>query len=527
MKKTPTTITLLALVAGVGLLASGYFLYNYHSESQRNMELERKLIELTKQEQQSTVMQRVNAQMEEIANEQRRISDEQRKAAEEQTMVAEQERQNAEQQRQQAVQERQNALLAEHKAIEASKIAQQERSIAEQQRSEAEYSKSVADTLSYIALARSLGNTAITQFRAGNQEIADMLAFTATLYTARYHSDIYSPSVYQSLAMTSQNKSAWNKHKGSITDIAFISKDANDFVSCSTYGEVLRHHLKGSNLQTETLVKDSKFDFRDIYVERTSETIYAVSRTSELVVIKDNKVERVIQVNIPKLIKLEPVGKEYILFGEQGIACFDATRNMVVKEKNLPFKVVSINLQETFPLIFDDKGYQHMVRSFDKIETSKVPYSGQVTAFAESKNEKIKAYGMSDGTIYYVDKNGKTTKLSGHRSRISKIKINGLRIYSSSYDGTLNLWLANMSKMDPMPLFTTSGWIINFTYDPMKINIWTGDQKGNLTEALISVSKMIERLKNKLKRNFTQDEWNYYIGNNVPYENIKGKEVHL
>ena len=37
---------------------------------------------------------------------------------------------------------------------------------------------------------------------------------------------------------------------------------------------------------------------------------------------------------------------------------------------------------------------------------------------------------------------------------------------------------------------------------------------------------MKERLQKKIKRNFTSDEWNYYIGQNVPYEQFihKGKE---
>ena len=39
---------------------------------------------------------------------------------------------------------------------------------------------------------------------------------------------------------------------------------------------------------------------------------------------------------------------------------------------------------------------------------------------------------------------------------------------------------------------------------------------------------MVERIKHKLKRNFTKDEWNYYFGENIPYESFistKGKEA--
>lgn len=525
--KTRRNINNIVAYAACGMLALGcvaaYLLYA--NEAERNQELQTELEKLTKQEQQSVVMQRMNAQMEEIANEERRISDEQREAAEQQTQVAEQERQNAELQRQQAEQERQNALTAERKAIEASKVAEQERVKAEQQRANAEQAKRTTDTLSYLTLARSLGSAAITQYNSGNTELADMLAFCAVGYTQRYHGDLYASTVYQSLAMTSQNKSVWNKHKGSVTDIAFYDDISNDFISCSTYGEVMKHHRTADNLTTKILVKNPHYDFRDVYIQRDKVTIYAVSRTSELVIIDNNGEQTVVAVNIPKLFRLETIGNQFILIGESGIALFDTNTNTVVKTKSLPYKIVTVTRYQNYPIIFDNQGQEHLVKSFDNITTSRVPYTGQVTAFAESKSKHIKAYGMSDGTIYLTDAKGKTTKLAGHRSRISKIKINGDKLYSASYDGTMILWMTGMSKIEPMPLFTTGGWIVNFTYDLKKENIWTGDQKGNLTEALISWPHMYRRLKNKLKRNFTRTEWEYYIGKDVPYTEILGKEV--
>jgi len=39
---------------------------------------------------------------------------------------------------------------------------------------------------------------------------------------------------------------------------------------------------------------------------------------------------------------------------------------------------------------------------------------------------------------------------------------------------------------------------------------------------------MVERIRQKLKRDFTKDEWNYFIGEKIPYESFistKGKEV--
>ena len=497
----------------------------YNSEANKNKVLEQRVKDLVIEEKEAAVMQRVNAQMEEIANEERRISDEQREEALEQTRVAEQERRNAEEQTKVAEQERQNALEAEHRALEASRLAQNQRAIAEQQRLEAEYSKRVADTLGMVSVARSLCNTAVTQYMAGNHQIADMLTYTAVLFSNRYRPNFYSPTVYKALALTSQNKNVWNKHKGNVTDIAFYDNQGVDFVSCSTYGELLRHHFKDGQLQTETLIRDSRYDFRDVYIDRTKNTIYVISRTNQLLVVEGKQLTKVLTLNSPKLKRMEPTKSQMLLFSEQGMALFDMATNSIVKEKVLPFKIVTICRYDDVPILFDDKGNQYIVKSFDKMVKEKVPVPGQITAFAESKNQHVKAYGMSDGTLYYINAEGKASKLTGHLSRISKIKFDGVRIYTASYDGTLFLWLTDAAKMEPTTLFTTPGWIVNFTYDPKKVSIWAGDQKGNITEACISVPVLIDRLKNNIKRDFTREEWNYYVGRRIPYETIKGKEV--
>ena len=483
--------------------------------AQQNQELQEQLDLLTKEEKRSAVMQRVNAQLEEIANEERRISEEQRDAAEQQTKVAEEMQRKAEA-------ERQNALVAEHRALEASEVAQSQRKIAEQQRAEAELSKRVADTLTYISLSRTLGQTAITQYNAGNHELADLLAQTACLFTNRYHGDIYAPTIYQALAMTSQNKKVWNKHKGSITDLAFSDDKSGYMITCSTYGEVMKHtnYITG-NLKSEMLLSDRRYDFRDCFVERSTNTIFALSRSGHLVVIDSHKKIQVIEVNIPKLKELDEAGSQYILFGESGMALFDAEKRAIVQEKKLPFQIEFVSRYQNHPVVFDRQGRMHVIKSFSDIETSNVPFKGQVTSFAESKNQHLKAYGMRDGTINLINAKGEKIRLVGHLSRISKLKVDGYRLYSSSYDGTLNLWLCNGSKIEPMTLFTTRGWIINFTFDLKKNDVWSGDQYGNLTQALISVPQMQKRLQGKLKRNLTREEWNYYVGRNVPYEEIK------
>jgi hypothetical protein len=84
--------------------------------------------------------------------------------------------------------------------------------------------------------------------------------------------------------------------------------------------------------------------------------------------------------------------------------------------------------------------------------------------------------------------------------------------------------MGNDEKIEPITLFTTNSWITTFTFDSSKFNIWAGDQRGNLTEAFFDVNMMFMRLKDKLTRNLTPEEWKFYIGKNIPYEKYIRKE---
>lgn len=520
MNKTGKIISAIAIIAVILLGHHVYLVSSTRDELvEKNQELQENLDKLTKEEKRSVVMQSVNAQMEEIANEERRISDEQREEAIAQTKVAEEMRRKAEI-------ERQNALVAEQRAVEASEVARSQQKIAEEQRSQAEQSKRIADTLTYISLARTLGQTAITQYKADHHDIADLLAHTACLFTDRYRGDIYAPTVYQALAMTSQSKNVWHKHKGIITDVAFSDEKSGYMITCSTYGELMKHtNFESGKLNSEMLVSNPRYDFRDLFIDRPSNTTYALSRSGHLVIVDKNKKVQAIEINIPKPKDLDVSGDQFIIFCESGMALFDTQSRTIVQEKKLPFQIEYMTRYQNYPVAFDRQGNMHLIKGFNNIETSRVPVKGQVTAFAESKNQHLIAYGMRDGTIYLFNAKGQQTRLVGHQSRISKLKVDGIRLYSSSFDGTMNLWLTNAAKIEPMTLFTTRGWIINFTFDLKKTHVWSGDQNGNLTQALISVSQMQKRLQAKLKRNLTREEWNYYVGRNVPYEEVKGKEA--
>ena len=497
-------------------------LRGWNSSDKEIDELKAQLSDLQRRDKQSAVLYSVSKQMEEIAYEQKKISDEQREEAEEQTKVANEMRQRSEEERQNAIIAQNNAMASERHALDAYEMA-------ERQREQAEANRRTAETLSYLALGRSLGALAITQFRAGNQEIGNMLSYASYVYTDRYHGDLYYPEIYQALSQASQNKIEWNRHSDAVYNLEFMPKSDNQLVSISSYGEIFSHEINGNQLKTTTLFKNKDFDFRDVTTTPNTNNIYAISRNGFLYV-KSGKDVKMIEVPLVRPFKLHLCkdGKHMLLIGEYNMAEFDLTTNAIVATKDLNFKVVLTARMDQKPVLFDDKGRMHIVKDLKNIETRKVPVTGQVTAFTSSNNSSLQVYGMKDGTIYLFDQVGNVRKLVGHRSRVSTIRLHENRLFSSSYDGTINLWITNTDKVEPITLFSSNNWILYFNFDRSKNYLWLSDQKGNLSEVLISIPMMVDRIKHKLKRDFTQTEWNYYIGEKIPYESFlsnKGKEA--
>lgn len=509
----------------LGTTATGFL--GWHSSNKQINELEKQLSVLEQHEKRSVVMRSLSLQLEEIAYQQKEISDEQREEALQQTRIANELRNRAEEERQNAIIAQKAALNSERNALDAYDQVKQQRQIAEHQRIQAEFSKRVADTLSYISLGRSLGSLAITQYYIGNQELSDLLSYAAYLFTDRYGGDVYNPSVYQPLSLASRSKNEWAVHNSAITNIKLLTKDGKNIYTISNYGEIIRHEKQGKKLISKTLFFDKKYDFRNTYTDQDKNIVYALSRTGHLV-IKTRQDHKVLELNgISNPMKMSPLDGNTLIIGEDCIALFEPLQEKITGIRHLNSHIICSGSISKHPILFDDKGKMYEVKSLDDIVIKDVPFTGQVTAYVG--NQRNQAFGMIDGTIYVMNQKGNIRRFVGHRSRISKLRFNGNNLYSSSYDGTVNLWVVDSEKPEPITLYSDNSWILHFVFDKDVTHLWIGDQNGNLSEALISVPIMVETVKKKLKRDFTESEWNYYIGPNIPFESFISarKEVKL
>jgi hypothetical protein len=285
------------------------------------------------------------------------------------------------------------------------------------------------------------------------------------------------------------------------------------------------HSIYGTQLQTKRLMSDRNYCFRDGFVAKSGKDI-AVSHTGHLVVADDKQMRVISLEHIDRPFSLQDIhdGRQLLVVGENSVALFDIATEKVISTRRLDFRVVSTGRRDNKPLLFDNRGGMYLVNSLDDMKREKVPVSGQVTAFARSNSRGFTAYGMADGTIWLIDAKGKTYKLVGHLSQVTKLEFDAYRLYSSGYDGKLLLWMTSDPQIKPITLFQSATWLSDFTFNKDMSSIWTGEYNGTVTEYLISLPKIAQRLRQNVKRNFTQEEWDYYVGKSIPYREVNSEK---
>jgi hypothetical protein len=506
------------------ILLSSFFIYQHHSDQKRIDELESQLSVLREQEQRSAVDRRVSKQMEQIAYGQQTLSEERSQEAIRQSEIAQEMTLLSEAERQKALRAQGIAEESATEAMAAYQMAESQRSEADKQRRQAEHAKLVADTLNYISLGRNLGSTSYSIYQTGDTELGNLLAYASYLYTSDYGGDLFNSAVFQALTQSAGSRRSWSSHNGSISRIDILPNNGG-LLTVSTYGELFTYKMSGDRLTTTPLVNDKQYCFRDAYASKNGKC-YALSSTGHLVISDGirTKVVTVEHVDKPFCLQNMNDGKQLLIIGENSIALLDLATDRILGSRRLPFRVMYSGRRDYKPLLFDNRGGMHLVSSLDNMTNEKTGVEGQVTAFASSKNAHIEAYGMYDGTIWLIDSRGKKHKLVGHLSQITKLKLDGKRLYSSSYDGKLLFWMTGDQQIKPITLFQSASWLTDFVFSTDKNYIWTGEQNGTVTEYLISLSKIAQRLRQNVKRNFTQEEWNYYVGKGIPYRKVKSEK---
>ena len=111
----------------------------------------------------------------------------------------------------------------------------------------------------------------------------------------------------------------------------------------------------------------------------------------------------------------------------------------------------------------------------------------------------------------------------GHVSPITQIDFIDKKLISCSYDGYVRIWDADAEskKVSSSVIYRSPSWIHALAIDETNEQIYTGDESGSLAVISISPQQMAAAIQKQLTRDFTKEEWAYYIGELSEYEQFR------
>lgn len=504
-------------LTGISICLAGSFMLGYvrskQDSSGRIAILEAGLRDARNREEEAIVVKRVSKQMEEIAYQQKEISDRQRRNAEMQAEENYRMKIRVEEEWERAVKAQQETEKAYH-------LADRQKELAEERQHQAEEARKVAETLAYQTLGRSLGSLAATQFQTGNREIASLLAYSSSLFVQRYGGDLFAPSVFNALSLCSGQPTVWQRHEGGISSFVWKSRNGKEFYTLGQYGEVLLwKETTGTDYEVQVLSANPQHDFRDAFTDAGG-TLYALSYDGELLTFSGGKCEsRTTGRKACLRILPDENGDIWLLTAEGRI------RNLTTLH-TCPVTEVTAAVKDGKRLLIGRKnGDLLQVELASKKETPMGNFHpAPITAIACCRNNGRIAIGYQDGTLLLTSQDGMPVqKLVGHRSAVTGILFGNGKLYSCSNDRTLRLWNLTQERTESVTALESAAWLQSLALSPDNQTLFAGDGNGNLYRLSVSPEEMTAAVRQQLTRDFTQEEWLYYIGEGIPYETYTTK----
>lgn len=503
-------------LAGLSLCLAGIFtasmVLKKYSANRTITNLEVQLEEARKREEKAVMVRSVSKQMEEIAYQQKGISDRQRKEAEVQAAENYQMKLRVEE-------EWKRAVKSQEEAVKAYQLADRRKALAEERQLQAEYSKRVADTLAYLTLGRSLGSLSITQYKAGNYEVASLLAYSSWKFVKRYHGDTFQASVFNALSLSSGQPSVWQKHRGGITSIIVPANGRNvpELYTAGKYGEIVAWKKEASGTyHTEVLFADSLYDFRAARME-ARDRLYALSYDGTVLRLSEGKSVPIFTTD----------GKSYtsMLLWNDTLLLLSTTGDIIYADSKKKF----CGLTDVTCMYMTKNGYRllagckngdiFLVDTAGSLKRLGNYHHAAISAFCHNPARKLLAVGYADGTLLLTGANGEIMqRLVAHRTTISGICILKDKLYSCSYDRTLRLWNLSAERQEAVTVLETSSWLLSMASSIDETALFGGDGNGVFYQMSVSPDSMAARIRYKLPRNFTPEEWTYYMGSQIPFE---------
>ncbi|MFM7487941.1 MAG: hypothetical protein ACKO13_13605, partial [Cytophagales bacterium] len=404
-----------------------------------------------------------------------------------------------------------------------------------------------ANTLFYLALARSLE---AKSENIENQQLAALIAMQGYNYHQKYQGNQYDPYVFRGLyyALTKLKGTNYNELKVPTANNKLfalaVSKKSETFYTSGNDGRVMVGDFLQMNSKP-TPYKNAGYSNQVLALSK-DERYLAVgndSSTVEVIDLRSQEKPMVVRGHLGSItdIKFMPDNSGFVSVSSGGKLRFTKQHeNKSYDLLSLPYSIKSIDISsdsqwiaaasvEGKLILVSTKDY-----SFREI-ASEAPSRILSVAFNPLRSNLL-AYGMEvisqqkvvRGVVKMIDiETNKTKELSGHRAGIADLKFSpdGKLLASAGLDKKLQMWVVDHEEDLPIVMDNNNGNVWRIDFANGSDYLIGSCNNGEIRVWPTRVKMLAEQLCPLISRNITKEEWRTYIGNEneIKYEETCAK----
>jgi DNA-binding beta-propeller fold protein YncE len=552
-----------AIVMGVGSLMSLLFLVislvlRYDAEQSRKQSVEKEKLALSErkraeeQTRESISQKRIAEQQETIAEEQRLLTEEQRAIAVREQRMAEVKRLEAEIARGVAIVEKTKADSAQKRAEMQKDLAVKSRALADllriqadSSRSQAQASQKDAETQRGRAVARSVAIQSYQMSDNSQEGLPALLAAQAFRLNLRTDGRKDNPDIFRALAKVADTQTILRWHSGEVRTVirqpgSTVYASAGDDGTVKVWDADLtrtpgvRTFPTGEKKAVSIRTLAFSADGGQLFAGSSMGTVYSWQTAKPLVPPQAIKAHR----GVINSALVNPASSQLVtVSGDGAVRTWKITAMGLDSLQNIQSGVELFCARLTPDGKYLACGASNgRVILYDLADLGKKPavytyygFGNRVTALAFSPDGNSLITANSTGMLHQWGFSGKTidpvgVPLSGrHTSPVNDIVFSpdGSLLATCSYDWTVHLWnyesIANR-QVQPIVLDDFDTWVfgVAFSKDSKKLIACGADRTVRVWD--VDPDNLYQQVLRKVDRDMTPDEWNRYIGRDVPYE---------
>jgi WD40 repeat protein len=373
----------------------------------------------------------------------------------------------------------------------------------------------------------------------GQKDLQTLLAYQAYIFNKNNGGNENDADIYAGLYNVARNYGnlnykSFHGHTGGIRSIAFVP-GSKDFFTSGYDGKVIKWSLGGTDQSLQIVYSGT--DIIEVLAVSPDASWLAMGSSNaaiKMVSLKGNTAGYDLTGHSGKL--------KSLIFSYDGKYLYSASLDgKVLKwdlsahtstsmtDGSMPLTSIDVSFNGKYVAGINSQGGVVVWNQENKSDNFPIPATGKnIKVVRFNPDNNILALGDVNGTVelWDVSQRKKISEVKAHTAQVNDIQFNKLlmQMATASNDHTVKIFnIKDITDLTEPPITFADDhqqfvMVIQFSPDGQLIVSGSYDDKENLVSRPAHVSNLVNDICTSVTRNMTQDEWNTYVGRDIPLE---------